>query len=376
MVTHPTLKVLDVSASRHWCKHCSKTGHFNHLCFRKKHKSTYKKSPRNPKAYQLKVGRYSTEDSLYKQEDTDVSESEDSFCLQMQIKKPQADQESCDTQHLATNLQYKVKPHAKRTKFLRARIDTCSNANIMPASIYKILYNGPNCIKLQPSKKKGIQTYTKQKIPVIGSCELFVLQLDDQCFHKVKFHIVSVEGSVIISCATSINLNLIQIPNQLDNKIPDCAGLIYSSADAPDKHQYKVQQSVLRTIVPSKKYQEAHMWPQMLIPECYSRLCSDRTCQSTRCYKINCNPKRQKIPYNQSKESRKDQDVRSPKVISPRHCVPNNSSCNYSEKKKQSNWPKSPENTSLEVTSKKLSPRGSFKKSQVQVQEKIQIPKC
>ena len=58
----------------------------------------------------------------------------------------------------------------------------------MPASTYNIIYNDPDCIKLQPSKKKGIQTYTKQKIPVIGSCELFVLHSDDQCFHKVKFY--------------------------------------------------------------------------------------------------------------------------------------------------------------------------------------------
>ena len=195
----------------------------------------------------------------------------------------------------------------------------------------------PECIKLQPSEKKGIQTYTKQKIPVIGFCELFVLHQDDQCFHKVKFQVVSVEGNVIISCATSINLNLIQIPNQLDTKIPDFAGLIYSSADAPVKHQYKVHQSVPRTITSSKKYKEAHRWPQKQIPECYSRLCSDSTCQSTRCYKINCNPKRQKIPYNQSEKSRKDQDVRSPKAISPRHCVPNNSSHKHSEKKIQSN---------------------------------------
>ena len=103
----------------------------------------------------------------------------------------------------------------------------------------------------------------------------------------------------------------------------------------PVKHQYKVQQRVLRTISSSKKYQEAHRWPQTLITECYSRLCSDRTCQSTRYYKINCNPKRQMIPYNHSEKSRKDQDVRSSKVISPRHCVPNNSSCKYSEKKIQ-----------------------------------------
>ena len=303
-------------ANRH-CKHCSKIGHFSHLCFRKKQEGTYKKNPRNPMAHQLQIGSYSTKDSLDNQEDRNVSESKDSFCLQMQIKKSQADQESCDTQHLETNLHYKVKPYGNKTRILRAKIDTCSNTNIMPSSIYKIIYNYPDCIKLQPSEKKGIQTYTKQKIPVIGSCELFVLHPDDQCFHTVKFQVVSVEGSVIISCATSIYLNLIQIPKQLGTNIPDCARLIYSSVDAPQKYQYKVQQSVLRTKSSNKKYQEAHRRPQKPILEGYSRLCSDRTCQSTRCYKINCNQKRQKISYHQSVKSRKDQEVRSPKTTSP-----------------------------------------------------------
>ena len=116
-------------ASRHQCKNCSKTGYFSHLCLRKKQESTYKKSTRNPKAYQLNVGRYSTEDSLYKQEDTDVSESEDSFCLQMQIKKLQADQGSCDTQHLATNFQYKVKLMARKPSFSEPRL-TCAQTQM------------------------------------------------------------------------------------------------------------------------------------------------------------------------------------------------------------------------------------------------------
>ena len=157
----------------------------------------------------------------------------------MQMKKSQADQESCDTPHPETNLHYKVKPYGKKTRILRAKVDTCSNTRIMPASTYKIIYNDPDCIQLEPSKKKGIQTYTKQKIPMIGSCELFVLHSDDQCFHKVKFQVVSVEGSGIISCATSINLNLIQIPLQLNTNIPDGARLIYISVGAPRKHQYK-----------------------------------------------------------------------------------------------------------------------------------------
>ena len=69
--------------SRHQGKHCNTIGHFSHLCFKKKQENTYKKGSRNPEAYQLKIGRYSTEDSLYKQDDTDVSKSEDFFCLQM-----------------------------------------------------------------------------------------------------------------------------------------------------------------------------------------------------------------------------------------------------------------------------------------------------
>ena len=84
---------------------------------------------------------------------------------------------------------------------------------------------------------------------MIGSCELFILHQDDQCFHKVKFQVVSVEGSVIISCATSINLNLIQIPDQLDTKKPDCARLVYSSTDAPYKNHYKEHQECKGTNV-------------------------------------------------------------------------------------------------------------------------------
>ena len=73
--------------------------------FQEKQEGTHKKNPRNPMAHQLQIGRYSAKDSLDNQEDTDVSESKDSFCPQMQIKKSQADQESCDTEHLEFALQ-------------------------------------------------------------------------------------------------------------------------------------------------------------------------------------------------------------------------------------------------------------------------------
>ena len=96
----------------------------------------------------------------------------------MKVNHKQAEDNCSDVQHLVTNLEYKLKPHRRRTKFLRARIDTCSNVNVMPVSAYHVMYKDPDCAKLTLSKKNGIYTYATEKIPVIGSCELFVMHLN------------------------------------------------------------------------------------------------------------------------------------------------------------------------------------------------------
>ena len=102
------------------------------------------------------IGKYSTEGPLYDQADTSLTSSEDSFSLQIQLKSMQAEKQYSDVQHLVTGLEYKLKPHRRRTKFLRARIDTCSNVNVMPVSVYCLIYNNPDCTKLAPSNKDGI----------------------------------------------------------------------------------------------------------------------------------------------------------------------------------------------------------------------------
>ena len=69
------------------------------------------------------------------QPDASYSSSEDSFCLQMQVKSAQTKTKMQAPQHLVTNIEYKLKPHRRRTKFLWAKIDTCSNVNLMPISV-------------------------------------------------------------------------------------------------------------------------------------------------------------------------------------------------------------------------------------------------
>ena len=81
-------------------------------------------------------------------------------------------------------------------------------------------------------------------------------------FSKVPFHIVSIEGSVIVSCDTSINLNLIQIYNELDTNIPECARLYYSSANKPRANQEQ-QKKVDHTVKCDKNCQDTNLGAQI-----------------------------------------------------------------------------------------------------------------
>ena len=83
--------------------------------------------------------------------------SDDSFCLQMQIKSTQAEIMFTTPQHLITNLAYKLNPQKKNTKYLRARIDPCTEANILPLSVYKLIFKDPDCEELAPSTKLQLE---------------------------------------------------------------------------------------------------------------------------------------------------------------------------------------------------------------------------
>ena len=107
--------------------------------------------PRSPKAHQLKIGSVCAQDSICGQSE-DFNSGDESFCLQMKIKSNQA--ETPAPQHLIANLAYKLKPKQKKIEYLRARIDTCADVNILPVSVYKLIYGDPDSKKLAPSSKE------------------------------------------------------------------------------------------------------------------------------------------------------------------------------------------------------------------------------
>ena len=90
----------------------------------------------------------------------------------------------------------------------------------MPISVYQLIYKDPDCVKLASSSKDGISMYTTEKINVLGSCDLF------KCLKEVTFQVVNHEGSVIVSCVTSLNFGSIQPHSELNASVPDCGSLI------------------------------------------------------------------------------------------------------------------------------------------------------
>ena len=163
-------------ARKFQCKTCNKYGHSTSLWYKKK--VPFKS--RITKAHQLQPGVVYMQDDSICTQSSDLTSSDESFCLQVKIECTQANTKISTPHHLITNLAYKLKPHHKRNQYLRARLDTCANVNILSVSVYKLLFQGPDCMKLAPSSMLQIGTYTTDKVKVVESSVLYVVHPDNK----------------------------------------------------------------------------------------------------------------------------------------------------------------------------------------------------
>ena len=109
---------------------------------------------------------------------------------------------------MITNLAYKLKPHQTRNPYLRTRLDTCTDVNIMPASVYKLVFNESELKRLAPSTLE-IGTYTTDTVKIVGSCLFYLVHPDTKKLQEVTFYVAQNDGSVLLSC-TTLALRLIQ----------------------------------------------------------------------------------------------------------------------------------------------------------------------
>ena len=222
-------------AKKYQCKACHKFGHFTSQCFQRKQHLQHKF--RQPKAHQIQVGEsYDNPDNY----SSDVSSSKDSFCLQVKIRRQlDGTQKIPKPTHLITNIAYGLKQHHTRNQYLRARIDTGTEVNLMPVSVYRLIYHDHDLEKLTPCRLK-IGTYTTDTIKVIGTTIIYLIHPDSKKLTEMTFYIASNEGSILLSCNTSLTLGLIQSRPRLDY-LPPRASLITSNVDHPRKTKAQVQ---------------------------------------------------------------------------------------------------------------------------------------
>ena len=178
------------------------------------------------------------EDSICSQP-SNLTLSDESFCLQEKIQCTQANTNIPTPHHLITNLAYRLKPHHQRNQYLRVRLDACADVNIMPASVYKLVFQDPDCKKLAPSKLET-GTYTTNTVKLVGSCVFYLVHQDTKCLQEVKtFFVVSNNGTILLSYVTTLALGLIQPCTRLDY-LPSRARLITGSADHPKKTKSQI----------------------------------------------------------------------------------------------------------------------------------------
>ena len=135
--------------------------------------------------------------------------------------------------HLITNLAYRLQPHHNRNLYLRARLDTYANVNLMPTIIYQLVFKDPKMQKLTP-RNLQVGTYTTDSVKIVGSCKFHLVHPDTKRLLETTFYVAMNDGSVLLSCNTTLLLGLIQPRSRLDY-LPPGSSLITSSADHPKK---------------------------------------------------------------------------------------------------------------------------------------------
>ena len=114
--------------------------------------------------------------------------------------------------YLMTNLVYHLKIHHRGNQYLHARLDMCIDVNLMPVAVYQLIFKGPNLQKLTLE----IETYTKDIVKLIGSCQFYLVHPEYKKLIQVIFFMAKENGSVLLSCRMTTALGLHKPHAQLD----------------------------------------------------------------------------------------------------------------------------------------------------------------
>ena len=160
--------------------------------------------------------------------------------------------------YLMDNLAYHLQEHHTRNQYLRARLDTCTDVNLMPMAVYCLMFKDLQLKKPTPSNME-IETYTTEVVKIIGMCHFYLVHPESKQLSKVMFFVAKENGSILLSCRTTMELGLIK-PRACLDYLPPKARLLTSTCDQPSKtksykpviHYMKETVTPNTSVVPSK----------------------------------------------------------------------------------------------------------------------------
>ena len=129
--------------------------------------------------------------------------------------KSQKASKSSTKKHLYANIPYRLRPYHNHNKDLHVQLDTCADVNLMPQGVYKLAFNDPDISKLAKNDIY-LTVYTKHSVNLTGKCTSFMLSKYTKHPVEVDFYIAKDDGSVLLSCKTVFQLQLLDVKPRVE----------------------------------------------------------------------------------------------------------------------------------------------------------------
>ena len=156
---------------------------------------------------------------------------------QMQVLSHTVQEVHPEKSLLMAEIAYTTKVHTHHSKKLSMCIDTAADVNVMPVSVYKMFFQDP-LLKSLKSMNMALGAYTNSEIPVLGKCTLYLQHPETKKYILTTFY-ANHEGSVLLSCRSSFELDVIRVRPRISNSAPRST-VITSKVDHP-KHTKKYE---------------------------------------------------------------------------------------------------------------------------------------
>ena len=126
-------------------------------------------------------------------------------------------------------VEVKFSPYDTNSVYMDAYVDTGTDVNLILKNRYVKLHNDNRLRHIMPSDIK-LGVWGGDQIALLSKCNICLIHPDTKKPVKVTFYIADKSGSTLLSCATSLKLDLIKLCPRLGVP-PPRAKIITSQAD-------------------------------------------------------------------------------------------------------------------------------------------------